>query len=64
MSDGGWEDGATMDRPTPLTTGRPVLWLHVGPMKTGTTYLQQLLFADRDALGRAGLHLPGEEWSR
>lgn len=45
-------------------TGRPVLWLHVGPMKTGTTYLQQLVYANREALATAGLVLPGERWSR
>lgn len=41
---------------------RPVIYLHVGPMKTGTTYLQRLLFANRDRLADAGLHLPGGSW--
>ncbi len=42
--------------------GRPVVWLHIGAMKTGTTYLQQLMYANRAALGEAGLFLPGERW--
>ena len=33
-------------------------------MKTGTTYVQQLVYANRDALRSAGLALPGEHWGR
>lgn len=43
--------------------GRQVIYLHVGAMKTGTTYLQQLMFANRDLLADTGLYLPGESWS-
>ena len=43
---------------------RPVVYLHVGAMKTGTTYLQQLMYANRDRLRDAGILLPGATWSR
>jgi hypothetical protein len=33
-------------------------------MKTGTTYLQQLIYANRDQLTAAGLVVPGETWGR
>ncbi len=46
------------------STGRPVLYLHIGGMKTGTTYLQQLMYANRERLRDARLVLPGETWSR
>ena len=55
-------------RMAPMTlrsdTGRPIVYLHIGAMKTGTTYLQQLLYANRDQLAAAGLVLPGEHWGR
>jgi hypothetical protein len=41
-----------------------VVFLHVGVMKTGTTYLQQLMYANRDALAATGVLLPGKDWSR
>jgi hypothetical protein len=43
------------------TTSRPV-FLHVGAMKTGTTFLQGLMFANRDALRDAGVLLPGGDF--
>src|SRR3954469_8525184 len=43
---------------------RAQVFLHVGAMKTGTTYLQQLVFANRDRLREAGLGAPGEIWPR
>ena len=46
------------------STGRPVVYLHIGGMKTGTTYLQQLMYANRARLRDAGLVLPGDSWSR
>lgn len=49
----------TDERATPA---RPVVLLHVGTMKTGTTYLQQLMYANRDELAAAGLFLPGDHW--
>ena len=45
-------------------TGRPIVYLHIGAMKTGTTYLQQLLYANREELRGAGLVVPGETWGR
>ena len=35
------------------------VFLHVGLPKTGTTYLQQVVWANRDRLRSAGLFLPG-----
>lgn len=36
--------------------------LHAGLMKSGTSYLQQRLFANRELLHDQGLLLPGERW--
>jgi hypothetical protein len=36
--------------------------LHVGAMKSGTTTLQALLFANQDALAEQGLLVPGRGW--
>ena len=44
--------------------GRPIVYLHIGAMKTGTTYLQHMLYANRDELTAAGLVIPGETWGR
>ncbi|MDX6326625.1 MAG: hypothetical protein QOK15_2979 [Nocardioidaceae bacterium] len=44
--------------------GRPVVYLHIGAMKTGTTYLQQLMYTNRDELREAGVLLPGRSWGR
>src|SRR3712207_473857 len=49
-------------RPEPAA--RPVVYLHIGGMKTGTTYLQNLMFANREELREDGLVLPGARWSR
>lgn len=38
--------------------------LHVGLMKSGTTYLQGRLNANRDALAAEGIHFPGPSWAR
>ena len=35
------------------------VFLHIGLHKTGTTYLQQVMRANRDLLGRQGVHVPG-----
>lgn len=43
------------------TTRRPV-YLHVGAMKTGTTFLQGLMFANRDELLDHGVLLPGKDF--
>lgn len=38
---------------------RPVIFLHVGAMKTGTTFVQSLMYANRQQLLGAGLLVPG-----
>ncbi|MBZ5739323.1 hypothetical protein [Nocardioides mangrovi] len=43
---------------------RPVLYLHVGLMKTGTTYLQGVMDGNRETLTAAGINFVGETWSR
>lgn len=40
------------------------LVLHVGAMKSGTTYLQSLLFANRDRLAERGIFMPGRTWRK
>lgn len=37
--------------------------LHVGAMKSGTSYLQAQLFANQERLARGGVLVPGEAWS-
>lgn len=38
--------------------GRPPLYVHIGLPKTGTTYLQELLAANRELLKRSGIDYP------
>jgi hypothetical protein len=38
---------------------RPTVFVHIGAPKTGTTFLQSVLFENRAALRRAGLLIPG-----
>jgi len=45
--------------PVPSTDRQPVVYLHIGAMKTGTTFLQGLLLANRDNLATAGYLFPG-----
>lgn len=40
------------------------VFLHIGPMKTGTTFLQQLMVANKDHLSAAGYLFPGDTWAR
>ncbi|MFN8189374.1 MAG: hypothetical protein U0R78_02860 [Nocardioidaceae bacterium] len=47
-------------------TGRPKaprIYLHIGAMKTGTTFLQGLMSANQEALLRAGYLFPGDKWA-
>ena len=45
--------------PLAASAGTPTLFVHVGPHKTGTTYLQHRLVTDRDLLAsEAGLLYP------
>jgi hypothetical protein len=39
---------------------RPVVYLHIGEPKSGTTYLQEIVWSNRDELLGQGLHLLGE----
>lgn len=43
-----------------MAAHRPVIYLHIGAMKTGTTYLQALLNANADALRDTGYLYPGQ----
>ncbi len=40
------------------------LVLHVGAMKSGTTYLQSLIFANRERLAERGIFVPGRTWRK
>jgi hypothetical protein len=39
------------------------VFLHIGAMKTGTTYLQQVMIQNKDALAAHGHLFPGATWS-
>lgn len=45
-----------------MSTHTPVVVLHVGAMKTGTTYLQHKLIANRDELHTEGVDFAGGRW--
>ncbi|MFL6003092.1 MAG: hypothetical protein ACJ72P_09815, partial [Nocardioides sp.] len=38
--------------------------LHVGLMKSGTTFVQKSLFENKQALGEQGVLVPGTRWSK
>jgi hypothetical protein len=42
-----------------MAGGRPTVFLHVGEPKSGTTFVQQVMWGNRDALARQGVLLPG-----
>lgn len=44
-----------------MSSPRPVAFLHIGAMKTGTTYLQTLLQGNRKRLREHGFLLPGKQ---
>lgn len=46
-----------------MTVTRPTIFLHIGAMKSGTTFLQNLMEANRAHLHEAGVLFPGETWS-
>jgi hypothetical protein len=46
-----------------MASRQPRVFVHIGAMKTGTTYLQQLMVRNRDSLAEHGLLLPGESWA-
>jgi hypothetical protein len=41
----------------------PPIFLHIGAMKTGTSYLQRLMAANRRAMADAGFRFPGRSWA-
>jgi hypothetical protein len=41
------------------STDRPVVFLHIGEPKSGTTYLQEIAWTNREALRRHGVVYPG-----
>jgi hypothetical protein len=43
----------------PAGRNRPVVFLHVGEPKSGTTFVQQVMWSNRDELARQGVLLPG-----
>jgi len=45
-----------------VTAPTPVIFLHIGAMKTGTTFLQTLMHENKENLAAAGYLLPGERW--
>lgn len=42
----------------------PPIFLHIGAMKTGTTFLQHLLSDNKELLAEAGYLVPGAAWGR
>lgn len=40
-----------------------MVYLHIGAMKTGTTFVQSLLMQNREQLAAAGLLIPGKRWA-
>lgn len=46
-----------------MTDRPPVVFLHIGAMKTGTTYLQQVLIQNKEALAEHGYLFPGATWA-
>ena len=44
---------------SPVPSGPPRVFLHIGLPKTGTTYLQQVVWGNRDRLRKDGVLLPG-----
>lgn len=47
-------------QPSRQPSRRPRVFLHIGIAKTGTTYLQELLWHNRKVLERTGVRYPGE----
>lgn len=43
-------------------TGPPVVFLHIGTMKSGTSYIQAMLGRNREALRANGVLYPGRTW--
>ncbi|HSK32440.1 MAG TPA: hypothetical protein VK903_03070, partial [Propionicimonas sp.] len=41
----------------------PRVILHVGAMKSGTSYVQAMLYANKEILAERGVLVPGATWS-
>ena len=56
----GLSDPAPSDAPAPSgAPARPKVFLHIGEPKTGTTFLQQVMWRNRSELAARGVVLPG-----
>lgn len=51
-----------LDSALPGRRRPPRIYLHIGAMKTGTTYLQKLMAGNREALAGAGCLVPDRTW--
>ena len=40
----------------------PTIVLHIGAMKTGTSYMQSVLEQDKELLAQRGVYWPGASW--
>lgn len=47
-----------------MTDGRPIIFLHIGAMKTGTTFLQSVMLRNKEHLAAAGYLFPGDTWAQ
>lgn len=52
-----------MDDMSMARSGRPTVYLHIGAPKTGTTYLQKVLWRNREALRNDGFLYPGDTFA-
>ena len=43
-------------------TAKPVVYFHIGAPKTGTTFIQRVLWQNRDSLRKAGVLYPGDSF--
>jgi hypothetical protein len=46
---------------SPAMSHRPAVYLHIGAPKTGTTFLQGVLWSNRETLAERGVWLPGSQ---
>lgn len=47
---------------SPPASDQPVVYFHIGAPKTGTTFLQRIMWQNRDRLADAGVLYPGESF--
>lgn len=46
-----------------MTSDRPAVFLHIGAMKTGTTFVQHKLIGNKQTLAAAGVLFAGDRWT-